>query len=127
MTSKSNIEKIRSIPNKNKPNSKKKYLRKNEIRKDLNPDHFNKYGSPHDAVITAKYKHKFKANTKTHSKFVNGVETLDLEPELPDNVLHKRISPPFWQNETKFSERIGKEKMSKDVLIKIKKYNKKFK
>lgn len=32
----------------------KKYIRKNEIRTDLNPSHFNKYGSPHDAVITAK-------------------------------------------------------------------------
>ena len=41
----------------------KKYLRKNEIRTDLNPKHFNKYGKPHDAVITAKQGHKYKANT----------------------------------------------------------------
>ena len=125
MKNKNNIEKIKSIPNKNK--SKKKYLRKNEIRKELNPEHLNKYGASHDAIITVKYKHKFKANTKTHSKFVDGIETLDLEPELPDNVSHKRISPPFWQNENQFSERLKKEKNPKDILIKIKKYNKKFK
>lgn len=120
---KSNVEKIRSIP-KDKP--KKKYLRKNEIRKDLNPEHLNKYDYPHDAIITVRLKHKLKANTKTHSKYVNGVLTLDLQPELPDNVKHERISPPFWQNENLFSERKGKEKVPKSTLRKIQKYNKKF-
>lgn len=104
----------------------KKYLRKNEIRTDLNPKHFNKYGKPHDAIITAKYGHKFKANTRTHSQFVNGVESLDLEPHLPKNVKHRRISPPFWQNEKQFGEKQDK-KASKSTLYKIKKYNKKFK
>lgn len=120
---KSNVEKIRSIP-KDKP--KKKYLRKNEIRRDLNPEHYNKYGSPHIAYITVRLKHKLKANTKTHAEFVNGVKTLDLQPELPDNVKHERISPPYWQNENQFSERIGKEKVPKSTLRKIQKYNKKF-
>lgn len=102
----------------------KKYLRKNEIRTDLNPLHYNKYGSPHDAVITAKKGHKFKANTKTHSQFVNGIECLDLEPYLPKDVTHKRISPPFWQSEKQFGFKKGK--ASKDLRTKIKKYNKKF-
>ena len=102
----------------------KKYLRKNEIRTDLNPQHYNKYGSPHDAIITAKYGHKYKANTKTHAPYVNGVASLDLEPNLPNNVKHQRISPPFWQNEKQFGEKKGK--ASKDLRTKIKKYNKRF-
>lgn len=102
----------------------KKYLRKNEIRTDLNPNHFNRYGKPHDAIITAKYGHKLKANTKTHSKYVNGVETLDLEPNSV-NKKHRRISPPFWQNEKQFGERQNK-KAPRGTLRKIKKYNKRF-
>lgn len=102
----------------------KKYLRKNEIRVDLNSDHFNKYGSPHDAIITAKRGHKFKANTKTHAPFINGIKCLDLEPQLPQNVKHKRISPPFWQDEKKFSQKKGK--VSRQLRSKIKNYNKKF-
>lgn len=102
----------------------KKYLRKNEIRVDLNPNHRNKYGSPHNAIITAKKGHKFKANTKTHAETVNGVFCLDLEPTLSQNVKHKRISPPFWQNEHQFGPKIGK--ASKKLRRKIVKYNKKF-
>lgn len=102
----------------------KKYLRKNEIRTDLNPLHFNKYGSPHDAVITAKKGHQFKANTKTHSPFINNIECLDLEPNLPNSVKHQRISPPFWQSEKQFGNKKGK--VSKALRNKIKKYNKKF-
>ena len=102
----------------------KKYLRKNEIRTDLNPKHFNKYGSPHDAYITARKGHKLKGNTKTHSKYVNGIECLDLEPHLPDNVPHKRVSPPFWQNENQFGPVKGK--ASKQLRNKVKNYNKKF-
>lgn len=104
----------------------KKYLRKNEIRTDLNPKHFNRYCSPHDAIITAKKGHKYKANTKTHSKYVDGVLSLDLEPNLSDNVPHRRISPPFWQNENQFGKEV-KGKVSKNLRYKIKKYNKKFK
>ena len=102
----------------------KKYLRKNEIRTDLNPSHFNKYGKPHDAIITAKYGHKFKANTRTHSEYVGGVKCLDLEP-TSKNKKHKRVSPPFWQNEKLFGEKQNK-KVPKSTLIKVKKYNKKF-
>lgn len=102
----------------------KKYLRKNEIRVDLNPEHYNKYGSPHDAIITAKRGHKFKANTKTHSQFVNGIESLDLEPNLPKDLPHKRISPPFWQNEKQFGSKKGK--APKELRAKIKNYNKNF-
>ena len=103
----------------------KKYLRKNEIRKDLNPSHLNKFGSPHDAVITAKKGKKLKANTKTHSIYVNGQLCLDLEPHLPENVKHKRISPPFWQNQKQFGKVEGK--APKDLRNKIKVFNKKFK
>lgn len=102
----------------------KKYLRKNEIRSDLNPEHYNKYGSPHDAIITAKKGHKYKANTKTHVRFIGGIETLDVQPYLPGNVRHERISPPFWQSEKQFGSKKGKP--SKDLRKKIKKYNKKF-
>ena len=104
--------------------SDKKYLRKNEIRTDLNPKHFNRYGKPHDAIITARYKHKYKANTITHSKYVNGIKTLDLEPLLQTGK-HKRVSPPFWQNENQFGDRKGK-KIPKSTFNKVKKYNKKF-
>lgn len=102
----------------------KKYLRKNEIRVDLNPEHYNKYGSPHDAVITARKGHKYKANTKTHSVFVDDILCLDLEPDLPPNVKHQRISPPFWQNENQFGEKKGK--APKQLRRKIVNYNKKF-
>lgn len=102
----------------------KKYLRKNEIRTDLNPKHYNKHGSPHEAIITAKYRHNYKANTITHSKYVNGIETLDLEPFSPSK-RHTRISPPFWQNEKQFGVRQNK-KVPRRTLSKIKKYNKKF-
>ena len=102
----------------------KKYLRKNEIRADLNPEHLNRFGYPHDAVITAKKGHKFKANTKTHSEFVNGVRSLDLEPHLPNNVKHKRISPPFWQSEKLFGDKKGK--APKKLRRKVVRYNKKF-
>lgn len=102
----------------------KKYLRKNEIRTDLNPKHFNKYGSPHDAIITAKYGHKYKANTMTHSRYIYGVESLDLEPDLPPNVKHSRISPPFWQSTKQFGPKKGK--APKQLRRKIVRYNKKF-
>lgn len=102
----------------------KKYLRKNEIRTDLNPEHLNRFGYPHDAIITAKHGHKYKANTKTHAPYVNGVASLDLQPNLPSNVKHQRISPPFWQSEKQFGEKKGKP--TKDLRTKIKKYNKRF-
>ena len=104
--------------------SNKKYLRKNEIREDLNPAHRNKYGSTHDAVITARLGHKFKANTITHSKYVHGIECLDLEP-YSKNKRHKRISPPFMQNAKLFGPKKNKKIPKKDFRM-IQKYNKKF-
>ena len=102
----------------------KKYLKKNEIRADLNPAHFNKFGSPHDAYITAKRGKKLKANTRTHSKYVDGILSLDLEPELPDSVRHRRASHPFWQNEKQFGAK--KSKIAKRDRRRIINYNKKF-
>ena len=102
----------------------KKYLRKNEIRLDLNPKHLNRFGYPHDAVITAKKGHKMKGNTRTHSEYVDGILSLDLEPHLSKNVRHKRISPPFWQSEKQFGPVKGK--ISKQLRNKVKNYNKKF-
>lgn len=103
---------------------KDKYLRKNEIRKDLNPDHLNRFGFPHDAIITARRGHKYKANTRTHSKFVNGVECLDLDKNLPSNVPHRRISPPFWQPVSRFGDKKGK--ADRALLRKVNKYNRRF-
>lgn len=102
----------------------KKYLLKNEIRVDLNPEHLNRFGYPHDVIITARKGHKFKANIKTHPEYVNGVKCLDLELFLSDNVKHKRISQSFWQNENQFGDKKGKD--PKKLRAKIKKYNKKF-
>lgn len=103
----------------------KKFLKKNEIRVDLNPKHYNKYGLPHDAIISGKVGHLCLANTKTHSKYVDGVLSLDLEPNLPENVKHKRVSPPFWQNEKQFGPRKGK--ASKKLVREIRRYNRQFK
>lgn len=102
----------------------KKYLRKNEIRKDLNPSHYNKYGSPHDAVISVKYRHKYKANTLTHAEYVNGVKTYDLEP-YSKNKKHSRVSPPFWQNENQFGEKQSR-KLDRRTMRKVRRYNKRF-
>ena len=98
----------------------KKYLRKNEIRVDLNPNQFNKHGKPHKAIISAKYRHKLKANTITHARYVNGVETYNLN----DNEF-KRISPPFWQNENQFGVKLNK-KVPSGTMRKVRKYNKRF-
>ena len=106
----------------------KKLLRKREVRTDLNPNHFNKYGKPHNAIISAKQGHKYKANTITHSQFVNSVLTLDLDENnihIPYKK-HTRISPPFWQNENMFGEKQNT-KVSRRIMRKIKHYNKKFK
>ncbi len=105
----------------------KKVLQKNEIRVDLNPAHYNKYGAPHDAVITAKKGHKYRANTYTHADFVGGVPTYDLEKKSnkPKNKRTK-ISPPFWQNEKRFSKE-KKGKIPKEHKSKISRYNRKFK
>ena len=109
----------------------KKYLTKNEFRIDFNPFHRGSNGEPHPAYITARRGHKYRANTITHARIVDGVETLDVGEnpnKLSKDKRKTRLSPPFWQNEQQF----GKEKLpyfrfSNQSRKVIKKYNKKFK
>lgn len=49
----------------------KKYLRKNEFRIDKNPAHYGEKKEPHPAYITARYGHRYKANSITHAKTTN--------------------------------------------------------
>ena len=109
----------------------KKYLRKNEFRIDLNPEHRGSNGEPHPAYITARIGRKFKANTVTHARIVNGVETLALD-ENPNkqskDTRKSRISPPFWQGEKQFSkQKLPNFRFSNRSRKKIRKYNNKFK
>lgn len=110
---------------------KKKYLRKNEFRMDINPEHFGNKKEPHPAYITAKYGHKYKANSITHSRTTGGITNLDIfenPNKLSNDIIRKtRISPPFWQNEKQFSKnKLKNFKFSKKTRLKIKKYNRKF-
>ena len=109
----------------------KKYLRKNEFRMDNNPLHFGEQKQPHPAYISARKGHKYKANTITHSKYINGRETLDVgeNPNKESKDKRKtRLSPPFWQSEKQFSiEKLPNYRFSKKSKKKIRKYNKKFK
>ena len=109
----------------------KKYLRKSEFRIDFNPNHQGVDKKPHPAYISARKGHKYKANTITHSRYINGNETF-LIGENPDKISKNkrktRISPPFWQNENQFGkEKLSNFRFSRQSKIKIKKYNKKFK
>lgn len=111
--------------------AKKKYLRKNEFRMDNNPLHFGERNKPHPAYITARKGHKYRANTITHSKYIDNIETLNII-ENPDKLSadkrNSRISPPFWQSEKQFSkEKLPNFRFSKQSKKKIRKYNKKFK
>lgn len=110
---------------------KKKYLRKNEFRLDYNPAHRGSNGEPHPAYITARFGHMYKANTVTHARTVNGFETLPLYENPNKQSKDKRpsrLSPPFWQNVTKFSkEKLPNFRFSNKSRKKIRKYNKKFK
>ena len=109
----------------------KKYLSKNEFRVDLNPLHKNSKGENHPAYITAKKGHKYKANTITHTRKIDGIETLDIDENPNKHSKDKRqsrISPPFWQNEKQFSkEKLLNFRFGRKSKKKIKKYNKKFK
>lgn len=109
----------------------KKYLRKSEFRFDLNPAHQGVDNQPHPAYITARKGHKYKANTITHARVVDGYETLDVGEnpnKLSKDKRKSRISPPFWQGEKSFSkEKLPNFRFSKQSKKKIKKYNKKFK
>lgn len=110
---------------------KKKNLRKNEFRMDLNPLHKNSKGENHPAYITARKGHKYMANTITHAKYIDGNATLELEKNpnlLSRDKRQSRLSPPFWQSENQF----GKEKLSNfrfdnQSKKKIRKFNKKYK
>lgn len=110
----------------------KKYLRKNEFRMDNNPLHFGSKKTPHPAYISAKYGHKYKANSITHSRTTNGVENLDVF-ENPDKASFDinrktRVSPPFWQSEKQFgSSKLNNFCFSRSSRSRIRKFNKKFK
>lgn len=109
----------------------KKYLRKSEFRMDLNPLHRGSNGENHPAYITARKGHKYKANTITHARIVDGFTTFEVGEnpnKLSKDKRKTRISPPFWQGEKSFSEEILPNfRFSKQSKKKIKKYNKKFK
>lgn len=109
----------------------KKYLRKSEFRMDLNPAHRDSNGKNHPAYITARKGHKYKANTITHARNVNGIDTLDVgeNPNKKSKDRRKtKVSPPFWQGEKSFSEeKLPNFRFSKQSKKKIRKYNKKFK
>lgn len=109
----------------------KKYLRKNEFRFDINETHKNKYQQPHPAYITAKYGHKYRANSITHSRTINGIPTVDIienPNKLSNDKRQTRIGPPYWQNEKQFSnEKLSNFRFSKKTRKLIKKYNKQFK
>ena len=108
----------------------KKYLRKSEFRIDYNPIHQGESKTLHPAYITARKGHKYKANTITHARSVNGVSTLDVGENPNKKSKDKRrtrISPPFWQNENQFGkEKLSNFRFSKQNKKKIRKYNKKF-
>ncbi len=99
---------------------------------DNNPKHFGEEGKPHPAYITAKFKHKLRANVITHSRKSKSGE---LNYDIAENPNKKskdkrqtRLSLPFWQKEELF----GKEKLfnfrfSKKTRNQIKKINKKYK
>lgn len=110
----------------------KKYLRKNEFRLDYNSAHYGKNSEPHPAYITARYGHKYKANSITHSRFTtDGLAThiIDENPnKLSKDKRLTRISPPYWQNENLFGEeKLTNFKFSKRTRRKISKINKKYK
>lgn len=77
---------------------KKKMLRKDEFRLDLSPSHQGIHNEAHPAYITARKGHRFRANTITHAKTVDNVETLDVgeNPNKQSKDKRKtRLSPPF--------------------------------
>ena len=110
----------------------KKYLRKNEFRMDNNPKHYGEKKEPHPAYITARYGHKYKANSITHARTTNDGRNTYKIYENP-NKLSKdkratRISPPFWQSDNLFSDNtLPNFRFSNKTRKQIKKYNRKFK
>ncbi len=124
-------ENSKQTPTPKSNNVGKKILTKNEFRIDLNPAHQGDKKEQHPAYITARKGHKYRANTITHARSVDGVETLDVgeNPNKKSKDKRKtRLSPPFWQNDKQFSaETLPNFRFSKESKRKIKKYNKKFK
>lgn len=109
----------------------KKYLRKNEFRIDYNKDHYGKKEKPHPAYITARYGHKYKANSITHARMTgDGKPTYDVGEnpnKLSKDKRSTRISQPYWQNTNQFgNEKLKNFRFSRKARYKIKKYNKKF-
>ena len=109
----------------------KKLLRKNEFRMDNNPLHFGQKNQPHPAYITAKKGHKYLANSITHARYVDNIETLDVGENPNKQSKDKRrtrLSPPYGQGEKSFSKfKLPYYRFSKQSKKKIRKYNKKFK
>lgn len=99
---------------------------------DLNPEHFGEDKKPHPAYITARYGHKYKGNSITHSKFTtDGFKTHKITEnpnKLSQDKRQTRISPPFWQSDKLFSEnKLENFRFSQNTRIVIKKINKKYK
>ena len=109
----------------------KKFLTKNEFRIDLNPAHRGSDGEFHPAYISGRKGHKYRANTITHARNVDGEATLDVGEnpnKLSKDKRKSRISPPFWQGEKSFSkEKLPNFRFSNQSRKKIKKYNNKLK
>ena len=110
----------------------KKFLRKNEFRFDNNPAHSGRDKQSHPAYITARYGHKYKANSITHSRYTtDGRKTypiLENPNKKSRDKRETRISPPFWQNEKLFSEiRLDNFRFSKKTRSDVRKFNKRFK
>ena len=112
----------------------RRYKRKNEFRMDLNKKHYGDKKKPHPAYITAEYGNLYKANNITHSEYLkNGRKTKKLyeNPNKRNNQenykRYSRISPPYWQDKSKFSQtKLKKYRFSRKTRKQIKKYNKNF-
>lgn len=111
---------------------KDKYLTKNEFRFDLNKKHFGQNKKPHPAYITARWKHMYRANSVTHARrTTDGFETLVIDEnpnKLSKDKRPTRLSRPYWQNSSKFSNYTLKNfRYSNKSRKEIHKFNKKFK
>lgn len=112
----------------------RRYKRKNEFRMDLNRKHYGKRKKPHPAYITAEYGNFYKANNITHSLFLrNGKIThkINENPNKRNNQenykKYSRISPPYWQDKSKFSQnKLKKYRYSNSSRKKIKRINKRY-
>ena len=87
---------------------KDKYLTKNEFRLDFNRKHFGKDMRPHPAYITARRRHMYRANSITHARrTTDGLDTIIIDEnpnKLSKDKRPTRLSRPYWQNISKFSD-----------------------